>query len=75
MVLLGRINRFALNRIARPKRHCNTFFCNGAFFHWAFWAFILQAAIQLKSWLPKAPNAWGDNAGDKEADRQSRLFG
>jgi hypothetical protein len=32
MVLLGRINRFALNRIARPKRHCNTFFCKASLF-------------------------------------------
>jgi hypothetical protein len=27
--------------------YCNTFFGNDAlFFHWAFWAFILQAANQ-----------------------------
>jgi hypothetical protein len=34
-----------------------------AFFCWAFWAFILQAAIQLKSWVPKTPNAWGRQRG------------
>ena len=32
---------------------------------WAFWAFILQAANQPANRTPKAPNAWGDNAGDK----------
>jgi hypothetical protein len=37
------------------------------FFHWAIWAFILQAANQPANRTPKAPNAWGDNAGDKEA--------